>query len=114
MEVPPADALTPAARRWASLDEPWREAFRQAWEALRSGNVPVGACASTADGEIVYSARNRVSDGDGPRGEIFGSSLAHAEMKVLARLPFRHHRDLRNLGRGRWPIWCTNSRTAAR
>jgi tRNA(Arg) A34 adenosine deaminase TadA len=94
LEVPPADALTPAAQRWASLDAPWREAFGQAWEALRSGNVPVGACASTADGEIVYSARNRVSDGDGPHGEIFGSALAHAEMNVLARLPFRRRRDL--------------------
>jgi len=54
----------------------------------------VGACASTLDGEIVYAARNRVKDGDGPPGEIFGSTLAHAEMNVLARLPFRRHRDL--------------------
>jgi hypothetical protein len=30
---------------------------------------------------------NRVNDADGPRGEIFGSSLAHAELNVLARLP---------------------------
>ncbi len=33
-------------------------------------------------------------DGDGPHGEIFGSALAHAEMNVLARLPFRHRREL--------------------
>ena len=49
-----------AARLWASLDKPWHEAFRQAWEALRSGNIAVGACASTPDGKIVRSARNRV------------------------------------------------------
>jgi tRNA(Arg) A34 adenosine deaminase TadA len=83
-----------AAQTWGALDEPWREAFRQAWQALRSGNIPVGACASTPDGEIVHAARNRVNDADGPRGEIFGSSLAHAELNVLARLPFPHSRDL--------------------
>jgi hypothetical protein len=65
-----------AAQTWAALDEPWREAFRQAWQALRSGNILVGACASTPDGEIVHAARNRVNDADGPHGEIFGSSLA--------------------------------------
>jgi tRNA(Arg) A34 adenosine deaminase TadA len=54
----------------------------------------VGACASTTGGEIVCSARNRVNDGEGPFGEIFGSALAHAETNVLARLPFRSRRDL--------------------
>jgi tRNA(Arg) A34 adenosine deaminase TadA len=81
-------------RLWAGLDKPWQEAFGQAWEALRSGNIAVGACAATPDGEIVRSARNRVFDGDGPPGEIFGSALAHAETNVLARLPFRSRPDL--------------------
>jgi tRNA(Arg) A34 adenosine deaminase TadA len=94
MEVPPADTLEAAAHLWATLDEPWQEAFRQAWEALRSGNIPVGACASTRDGKIIHAARNRVNDPIGPPGEIFGSSLAHAETNVLARLPFPHRRDL--------------------
>jgi tRNA(Arg) A34 adenosine deaminase TadA len=94
VDPPPADPLAAAARLWAGLDEPWREAFRQAWEALRSGNIAVGACASTPDGKIVHSARNRVNDGEGPPGEIFGSALAHAETNVLARLRFRSHRDL--------------------
>jgi tRNA(adenine34) deaminase len=94
VDLPRAGQTSPAARLWAGLDGPWQEAFRQAWEALRSGNIAVGACASTLDGEIVYAARNRVKDGDGPPGEIFGSTLAHAEMNVLARLPFRRRRDL--------------------
>ena len=94
VDLPPADPLPPAARLWAGIDEPWQEAFRQAWEALRSGNIAVGACASTPDGEIVRSARNRVNDAEGPSGEIFGSALAHAETNVLARLPFRRHGDL--------------------
>lgn len=94
MDARPGDQQPAAAQLWAGLDEPWREAFRQAWEALRSGNIAVGACASTPDGEIVRSARNRVTDSEGPPGEIFGSALAHAETNVLARLPFRCHRDL--------------------
>ena len=91
MAAGPAGA---AGQIWAGLDKPWQEAFRQAWEALRTGNIAVGACASTRDGEIVCSARNRVNDRDGPPGEVFGSALAHAETNVLARLPFRSHRDL--------------------
>lgn len=83
-----------AQKLWAGLDEAWREAFRQAWEAVRGGNIGVGACASTVDGEIIHAARNRVNDKDGPHGEIFGSSLAHAEMNVLARLGFREHQNL--------------------
>jgi tRNA(Arg) A34 adenosine deaminase TadA len=94
VDFPPAGPLAPAARLWTGLDKPWQEAFRQAWEALRSGNIAVGACASTPDGEIVRSARNRVNDAEGPPGEIFGSALAHAETNVLARLAFRRHRDL--------------------
>jgi tRNA(Arg) A34 adenosine deaminase TadA len=73
---------------WFELDDPWRDAFRQAWEAFRTGNIAIGACASTPDGVIVHSARNRVADSDGPPGEVFGSALAHAEANVLARLPY--------------------------
>jgi tRNA(Arg) A34 adenosine deaminase TadA len=79
---------------WAELDDAWREAFRQAWEAVRGGNIGVGACAATPEGEIVRASRNRVNDQDGPPGEIFGSSVAHAEMNVLARLEFRRYRGL--------------------
>ena len=79
---------------WEGLDEAWREAFRQAWEALRTGNIPVGACVTTAAGRIVHSSRNRVSDATGPAGEIWGSALAHAEINTLARVGFRQHADL--------------------
>ena len=54
----------------------------------------MGACASTAGGQIVCSARNRVNDRHGPPGQIFGSALAHAETNVLARLPFGSREDL--------------------
>jgi tRNA(Arg) A34 adenosine deaminase TadA len=94
MDTLPADGLTSAARVWAELDEAWLVAFGQAWEALRSGNIAVGACIATPDGEIIRAARNRVADTSGPVGEVFGTSLAHAEINVLARMPFRGRRDL--------------------
>ena len=68
VDLLPAGPAAAAARIWAGLDKPWQEAFRQAWEALRTGNIAVGACAATRAGEIVCSARNRVNDGDGPPG----------------------------------------------
>jgi tRNA(Arg) A34 adenosine deaminase TadA len=94
VNLPSLEPEGSAAQLWAGLDEPWREAFRQAWDAVRGGNIGVGACASTPDGEIIHAARNRVNDEDGPHGEVFGSSLAHAEVNVLARLGFRRYRDL--------------------
>ena len=83
-----------AERLWSGLDDVWLEAFRQAWEALRTGNVAVGACAALPDGTLVHAARNRVADRHGPAGEVVGSSLAHAEVNVLARLGFRQPRRL--------------------
>ena len=93
-DVHVTEANSRAAQAWGGLDEAWREAFRQGWDAVRGGNIGVGACASTLDGEIIHAARNRINDQDGPHGEIFGSSLAHAEMNVLARLGFRQYRNL--------------------
>jgi tRNA(Arg) A34 adenosine deaminase TadA len=68
------------------LDNAWQEAFRQAWDAFRTGDIAVGACATTRDRKIVHAARNRIADDRGPVGEVFGSSLAHAEVNVLARI----------------------------
>lgn len=92
--LPGKNGAVSAQGLWDGLDEAWREAFRQAWEAVRCGNIGVGACASTAEGKIIHASRNRVNEQDGPHGEIFGSSLAHAETNVLARLAFRKHRNL--------------------
>lgn len=88
------DATSEKSDAWDRLDEAWREAFRQGWEAVRGGNVGVGACVSTLDGEIMHASRNRINDQDGPHGEVFGSSVAHAEMNVLARIGFRRYRNL--------------------
>ena len=79
---------------WDALDEIWREAFRQAWEATVTGNIGVGAVVSDDTGRIVAASRNRVTDREAPIGELAGTTLAHAEMNALARLPFRAPRTL--------------------
>jgi tRNA(Arg) A34 adenosine deaminase TadA len=76
------------------LDAQWLEAFRQAWDAFRTGNIGVGACVAAPDGRIVATGRNRVADTDAPVGEMFGTSVAHAELNALAQLPFRCPREL--------------------
>lgn len=83
-----------AREAWDGLDPVWKEAFHQAWEAFTTGNIGVGAVAATPEGTIVAAARNRVADTSAPAGQVFGSSLAHAEMNVLAQLPFRQPREL--------------------
>ncbi|MGH7643377.1 MAG: nucleoside deaminase [Candidatus Dormibacteria bacterium] len=88
------ESLASADLFWSGLAAAWQEAFRQAWEAFRIGNIPVGACATSADGAIVHAARNRVSDQEGPTGEVYGSTLAHAEINGLARLRFDLLKDL--------------------
>lgn len=79
---------------WAELDDAWQGAFAMAWEAAATGNIGVGAVVSDEAGAIVTAARNRVSDRDAPSGQIAGSSLAHAEINALARLPYRSERTL--------------------
>jgi tRNA(Arg) A34 adenosine deaminase TadA len=79
---------------WDALDAVWQEAFRQAWEALVTGNIGVGAVVTDDAGRIVAASRNRVRDEEAPAGELFGTSLAHAEMNALASLPFQSPREL--------------------
>ena len=74
---------------WTDLDEGWRVALEEAWDAFRTGNIAVGAVACDARGKVRYRARNRVADREAPVGQVFGASLAHAETNVLAQVPFR-------------------------
>jgi len=79
---------------WADLDGAWQQAFAQAWEAVRHGSIGVGAVLSDPQGRIVAFSRNRVGEHAAPSGELSGSSVAHAEMNVLAKVQFRSPREL--------------------
>ena len=91
MTVASTSAL-PAAS-WDALDEVTRRALELAWEAVVTGNIGVGAVAVDAAGRIVAASRNRVRDSAAPPGEVAGSTVAHAELNVLARLPFRSQQN---------------------
>jgi tRNA(adenine34) deaminase len=78
-----------AGTLWATLDNAWQVAFAQAWDALRAGSIPVGACVADSDRRVLHARRNCTGESDGPPGEVWGSARAHAEIDVLARVPFR-------------------------
>jgi tRNA(adenine34) deaminase len=71
---------------WGDLEPAWREAFQLAWEAYGAGTIPVGAVVTAADGAVLSRGRNRIFDADAPKGEIFGSRVAHAEINALVQL----------------------------
>ena len=76
-----------------SLDRAWSECFDLAWEAFRTGNIPVGAVVVGPDGEVVSRGRNRIFDDDTPPGQLAGGYLAHAEVNALLGLDAERHWD---------------------
>jgi tRNA(Arg) A34 adenosine deaminase TadA len=79
---------------FGDLDRAWRTSFELAWDALRSGSIPVGAVVVDAAGEVVAEGRNRIFESDAPRGQLAGSFLAHAELNALAYLdPVRRYSE---------------------
>lgn len=83
-----------AGPAWAALDDAMRTALGLGWEAFQSGNIGVGAVVTDVAGRIVSTGRNRVADRTAPPGEVFGSSVAHAEVNALATLAFGQPREL--------------------
>jgi tRNA(adenine34) deaminase len=71
---------------WEMLSEPWRACVEQAWEAYRAGSLPIGAVVADAEGRILSAGRNRIHEGTGPPGTVFGRKLAHAELNSLLLL----------------------------
>ncbi|MGH7779911.1 MAG: deaminase [Candidatus Binataceae bacterium] len=78
---------------WSALEEPWRVAIGLAWEAYVGGNVGIGAVLTDPRGRVVTVGRNRVADEEAPAGRMRSTSIAHAELDVLAQLPPGNYRD---------------------
>ena len=77
------------------MDEAQQAALHLGWEAFRTGNIGVGAVVTDPAERIVGSGRNRLADDEAPPGQVFGTSLAHAEINALATIRFRvHEREL--------------------
>jgi tRNA(Arg) A34 adenosine deaminase TadA len=71
---------------WETLSEPWRACVELAWEAYRSGSLPIGAVVADAEGRVLSAGRNRIHERSGPPGTVFGRKLAHAELNALLLL----------------------------
>lgn len=74
-----------------ALNPPMRQALELAWESTCAGSFGIGAVAVRPDGAIVATGRNRILEADPGEDVIANSSVAHAEMNVLAKLPYRRH-----------------------
>ena len=72
---------------WKNLAHPWQVCLEEAWQAYRSGCIPIGAAIIDASGQVVTRGRNRVYEGSRLYGEQGYSPLAHAEMEALGALP---------------------------
>jgi tRNA(Arg) A34 adenosine deaminase TadA len=74
-----------------------RRALELAWESTCAGSFGIGAVVADPSGEVRYTGRNRILETDPGDDVLAGSSLAHAEMNVLAKLRYRAHEgdDLR-------------------
>lgn len=73
------------------LDEPMRRALELAWESVVAGSLGIGAAIVRGDSSVVATGRNRLFEHDPGDDVLAGTSLAHAEMNVLAKLKNRQH-----------------------
>ena len=80
-------------RSWATLDAPMQRALGLAWESACAGSLGIGAVAVGSDGYEVATGRNRLFEHDPGDDVLAGTSLAHAELNVLAKLKMRQHED---------------------
>ncbi len=80
-------------RSFALLEPPMCRALELAWDSVRAGSLGIGAVAVRQDGSLVATGRNRLFEHDPGDDVLAGTSLAHAEMNVLAKLKHRQHED---------------------
>ena len=84
-----------AEQAWAALDVSWQAALDQAWQSVCAGSLGIGAVITGDSGEVVAAGRNRLMEQDPGDDHLAGTSLAHAEMNALAKVPWlvdRHQR----------------------
>jgi tRNA(Arg) A34 adenosine deaminase TadA len=62
-------------------------AIELAWESFCAGSLGIGAVV-TRHGEIYATGRNRLAERDPGDDVLAGTSLAHAEMNALAKIPW--------------------------
>lgn len=79
---------------WSELEKPWQIALEQAWDAYKSGTIPIGCVIMTGDGKIVSKGRNQIFD-NGEGSPLAGTNMAHAEMNAMLGLNEIDHPNIR-------------------
>ncbi len=79
---------------WSDLDKPWQAAVELAWDAYKSGTIPIGCVITSADGNIVSKGRNQIFDNAG-ESPLAGTNMAHAEMSAMLGLNEIDHPNIR-------------------
>lgn len=78
--------------RLGELEPPMRQAVELAWDSFRAGSLGVGAVV-TRHGEVFATGRNRLAEREPGTDVLAGTSLAHAELNALAKVPWRTKSD---------------------
>jgi tRNA(adenine34) deaminase len=92
-EVTGVEPAAEARAAWRALPAPMARAVALAWESTCAGSLGIGATVSDGAGTIVATGRNRLFEQDPGDDHLAGSTLAHAEMNALAKLPWGAARD---------------------
>ena len=66
---------------WENISEIWQAAFEEAWEAFKSGSIPIGAVITDENGNIILKDHNRSNEAG-----VINRSISHAEANALRRL----------------------------
>lgn len=80
---------------WINLEKPWQEAIMLAWEAYKSGTIPIGCVIVSKNGRIISKGRNQIYDKD-ENNILAGTNMAHAEMNALVGISEIDHPDIRS------------------
>ena len=89
----PADDVRYPA--YGKLPAHWRTCLDLAWEAHRSGSLPIGAAVVDEQDNIIARGRNRLAETDKSAPHLpgtpylTGTPLAHAEVNALLQLGYR-------------------------
>ena len=86
-----SDSAVPS---FAALPHGMQLALDQAWSSILGGSLGIGAAALDPDGAVIATGRNRILEDDPGDDVLAGTSVAHAEMNVLAKLRYREHESL--------------------
>ena len=71
---------------WNSLENGWKKAFNNAWEAFKLKTIPIGCVIQNEMDETVASGRNMIYQKNSDNMVLYNNKLAHAEINTILLL----------------------------